>query len=123
MALGPHHVLRATCLKLSGQSDEADAIIDDTLAEIRNKTLTVRGSTDVVVFEDLAVYYALRGEAENAMFWSARAYAASPAGLEIRVLESALFDKVRDDPAFSESIAGIRSDLYSRVRRDSQNFR
>jgi len=123
MALGPHRVLRATCLKLSGRSDEADAIIEDTLADIRNKTLRVDGSTDVVVFEDLAVYYALRGEAENAMFWSARAYAGSPAGLEIRVLESALFDKVRDDPAFSSQIAGIRSDLYARVRRDSENFR
>jgi len=123
MALGPHRVLRATCLKLSGQSEEADAIIEDTLTDIRNKTLRVNGSTEVVVFEDLAVYYALRGEAGNAMFWSARAYAGSPAGLEIRVLESALFDKVRDDPAFAESIAGIRSDLYARVRRDSLNFR
>ncbi len=123
MNLGPHQVLRATCMKLSGQSDEADTIIDDTLEDIRNKTLRVDGSTEVVIFEDLAVYYALRGEAANAMFWSARAYAASPAGLEIRVLESALFDKVRDDPAFAESIAGIRADLYARVRRDSAEFR
>lgn len=123
MALGPHYVLRATCLKLSGQSENADAIIEDTLADIRNKTLRVDGSTEVVVFEDLAVYYALRGEAENAMFWSARAYAGSPAGLEIRVLESALFEKVREDPAFAESIAGIRSDLYARVRRDSEQLR
>ena len=123
MPLGPHHVLRATCLKLSGQSEEADAMIEETLADIRNKTLRVDGSTEVVVFEDLAIYYALRGEAENAMFWSARAYAASPAGLEIRVLESALFDKVRDDLAFAESIAGIRADLYARVRRDSEAFR
>ncbi|MBT8098542.1 MAG: hypothetical protein KJO82_02265 [Gammaproteobacteria bacterium] len=123
MALGPHHVLRATCLRLSGQSAEAETIIEDTLADIRNKTLRVNGATEVVVFEDLAVYYALRGEAENAMFWSARAYAASPAGLEIRVLESALFDKVRDDPAFSSQIAAIRENLYSRVMRDSQAFR
>jgi len=123
MPLGPHQVLRATCMKLSGRSAEADVIIEDTLEDIRNKTLRVNGSTDVVVFEDLAVYYALRGEVENAMFWSARAYAASPAGLEIRVLESALFDKVRDDPVFAESIAGIRGDLYARVRRDSQEFR
>jgi len=123
MALGPHRVLRATCMKLSGQAQEADAIIEDVLMEIRNKTLTVNGSTDVVVFEDLAVYYALRGEAGNALFWSARAYAASPAGLEIRVLESALFDPVRDDPAFSSQIAAIRDNLYSRVKRDSLEYR
>jgi TolB-like protein len=123
MSLGPHQVLRATCMKVSGRSDEADAIIEETLEDSRNQTLRVDGSTEVVVFEDLAVYYALRGEVDNALFWSARAYSASPAGLEIRVLESALFDKVRDDPAFAEPIAGIRSDLYARVRRDSEEFR
>ncbi|MDG2376058.1 MAG: hypothetical protein P8M18_06880 [Woeseiaceae bacterium] len=123
MALGPHRVLRATCMKLSGQTEKADAVIEDVLTEIRTKTLNVDGSTDVVVFEDLAVYYALRGEAENALFWSARAYAASPAGLEIRVLESALFDKVRDDPTFSSQIVAIRDDLYSRVKRDSLEYR
>ena len=115
------HLLLET--PIAHRLSEADAIIEDTLADIRNKTLTVNGSTEVVVFEDLAVYYALRGEAENAMFWSARAYAASPAGLEIRVLESALFDRVRDDPAFSSQIAAIRENLYSRVKRDSQEFR
>ena len=74
-------------------------------------------------FEDLAVYYAYRGDVENALFWSARAYAASPAGLEVRVLESELFDKVRDDPEFSASISAIRGDLLDRVRRDSERFR
>jgi len=123
MSLGPHRVLRATCLKLSGRSDEADAIIAETLAEIRNKALKVDGTTEVVIFEDLAVYHAYRGDPENALFWTARAYAASPAGLEIRVLESALFDKVRDDPDFSASVAAIRGNLYNRVRRDSAGYR
>jgi len=122
LPLGPHRVLRATCLKVSGRGDEADAIIDATLADIRNKTLKLDGSTEVVVFEDLAVYYAWRGDAANAMFWTARAYAASPAGLEVRVLESELFDKVRSDPEFAKSVAAIRADVYERVRRDSANF-
>ena len=123
LSLGPHRVLRATCLKIAGRSDEADAILDDVLADIRNRNLRVDGATDVVVFEDLAVYFAFRGDAENALFWSARAYAASPAGLEVRVLESQLFDKVRNDPTFSASVTAIRDDLFDRVRRDSTRFR
>lgn len=123
LALGPHQVLRATCLKLSGRGDEADTIIEETLDDIRNRTLQVDGSTEVVVFEDLAVHFAHRGDPENALFWTARAYAASPAGVEIRVIESELFDKVRDDPDFAASVAAIRDDLYSRVRRDSAAFR
>lgn len=122
LSLGPHRVLRATCLKVSGRSDEADEIIDSTLEDIRNKRLRVDGATDVVVFEDLAVYFAYRGDAENALFWSARAYAASPVGLEIRVLESDLFERVREDQGFSRSISAIRADLYDRVRRDSADY-
>jgi TolB-like protein/tetratricopeptide (TPR) repeat protein len=123
LALGPHRVLRATCLKIAGRSAEADAIIEDVLADIRDKNLQVDGATEVVVFEDLAVYYAYRGDVENALFWSARAYAESPAGLEVRVLESELFDRVRDDTEFSTSISAIRGDLLDRVRRDSERFR
>ena len=123
MQLGPHRILRATCLKLSGQAEEADEIIDKTLADIRESRLRTNGTTDVAIFEDLAVYFAFRGDADNALFWSAKAYAASPVGLEIRVLESQLFDKVRDDPKFSASIAGIRADLFDRVRRDSEQYR
>jgi TolB-like protein/tetratricopeptide (TPR) repeat protein len=123
MQLGPHRILRATCLKLSGQAEEADEIIEQTLADIRESRLRTNGTTDVAIFEDLAVYYAFRGDPENALFWSAKAYAASPVGLEIRVLESQLFDKVRDDPKFSTSIAGIRADIFDRVRRDSERFR
>ncbi len=123
LPLGPHQVLRATCLKVSGRAMEADAIVDKTLDDIREKRLQVNGTTEVAVFEDLAVYYAFRGDAENALFWSAKAYTASPVGLEIRVLESALFDKVRDDPNFATSIAAIRADLYDRVKRDSAQFR
>lgn len=121
--LGPHRVLRASCLHAAGREDEALTIIDKTLDEIRGRRNRTDTATDVIVFEDLAVDYALRGDARNALFWSARSYAASPVGLEIRVLESALFDKVRKDPDFANSIAAIRADLYDRVSRDSLKFR
>ena len=123
LLLGPHHVLRASCLEASGRSNEAQAIIDKTLADIRSGKLRGDGVTNVIVFEDLAIDFALRGDAGNALFWAARAYAASPAGVEIRNLESALFDKVRDDPDFAHAIAAIRGDLYGRVQRDSRKYR
>ena len=123
LLLGPHRVLRASCLEASGHPDEARAIVDKVLGEIRSGRLRTNESTDTAVYEDLAVDFALRGDARNALFWSARAYAVSPVGLEIRILESALFDKVRDDPDFARSIAAIRADLFDRVQRDSAKFR
>ena len=58
-------------------------------------------SAVVRAYEDLAVDFALQGNAERALFWVARSYAASPSGVDIRVLESPLFDRVRDDSDFS----------------------
>ena len=43
-------------------------------------------------------------------------------GLEIRVLESELFDEARDDPEIDRTIEEIRSGLYERVSRDSVQF-
>ncbi len=123
LQLGPHQVLRASCLDASGRTVEAAAIIRKTLDDIRHDRLRLEGYTDIIVYEDLAVYFAYRGDAENALFWSARAYAASPVGVEIRVLESALFDPVREDTEFTAAITAIRAGLYSRVRRDSERFR
>ena len=108
---------------MSGRELEAQVIIDKTLDALRAGNTVTDYATRVILYEDLAVEYALRGDAESTLLWAARAYAASPAGLEIRILESALFDLVRDDPNFSSSIAAIRADLFDRVQRDSQKFR
>ena len=123
LTLGPHQVLRATCLEAAGRHEEADAIIAEVISAIRAAKLPANGYTDVIAFEDLAIDFAMRGDARNALFWSARAYSSSPVGMEPRNLESELFDKVRNDPEFSTALAAIRADLYERVRRDSERFR
>jgi len=122
LSLGPHRILRATCLEASGRQIEARAIIDSVLAELRNDSLNERGFSPVLTYEDLAVDYAWRGDAKKALEWAALAYGLSPVGLEIRVLESALFDAVRADPNFDQTVKEIRSELYNRVRRDSQEY-
>ena len=123
LPLGPHRVLRASCLEASGRPAEASTIVAEVLADIRNDRKPGNGYNEVIQYEDLAIDFALRGDARNALFWAATAYSASPVGIEIRMLESALFDKVRHQPEFSEPIAAIRADLYERVRRDSERLR
>lgn len=122
LVLGPHRVLRATCLEANGQSDEAQAIVDKVLADVRNGKRKAPGYTEVITYEDLAVFYALRGDAKNALTWAAHAFSLSPNGIEPRLLQSALFDSVREDEDFSASMEMIRNDLYDRVRRDSRQI-
>jgi len=124
-SLGPHRVLRATCLDEMGNETEGRAIVGDILASLRSGSLTQpeAGYSAVIVYEDLAIDYARRGDAIKALEWAAFAYGKSPVGLEIRVLESELFDAVRNDPEFARTIRQIRDGIYERVLRDSEQFR
>ncbi|MDX1404589.1 MAG: hypothetical protein R3192_08625 [Woeseiaceae bacterium] len=125
LSLGPHRVLRATCLDAMGRTAEARAIIDEVLVDLRSKAITqaAPGYSLVITYEDLAVDFAWKGDARKALEWAALAYGKSPLGLEIRVLESELFDKVRNDAEFARTIEQIRSGIYNRVRRDSLQYR
>lgn len=125
LSLGPHRILRATCLDAMGNETGGRVIVADVLADLRSKAMT-RVDDDyslVVIYEDLAVDYAWRGDAEKALEWAALAYGKSPVGLEIRVLESELFDGVRNNAEFNQTIKEIRGGLYERVSRDSIQFR
>ena len=125
LSLGPHRILRATCLDAMGKEKEGRAIVDDVLADLRSKAMTRAGDdySLVIIYEDLAVDYAWRGDTAKALEWAALAYGKSPVGLEIRVLESELFDAVRNIPEFDQTLKEIRGGLYDRVNRDSIQFR
>ena len=125
LSLGPHRVLRGTCLDAMDRVADGRAVVDDVLADLRSKSMTQAddGYSLVITYEDLAIDFAWRGDAKKALEWAALAYGKSPVGLEIRVLESELFDAVRDDPEFSQTISEIRDGLYARVKRDSRQLR
>ena len=125
LSLGPHRVLRATCLDAMGNKTDGRAIVNKMLADLRSgsRTQAEAGYSAVITYEDLAIDYAWRGDAKKALEWAAFAYGKSPVGLEIRVLESELFDAVRDDPEFARTIKEIRDGIYDRVLRDSAQYR
>ncbi len=119
MELGPHAGIRAACLHASGQPREAAAIADSLAAALRAGRWHDPVFTEVIPAEDLATYYAWTGDAARALEWTRRAYDLSPSGVEPRVLESALYDRVRNDPRFGGEVERIRSEIWDRVRRAS----
>ncbi len=122
LLLSAYRVLRATCLDASGRSADAEKIIAGVLNNIDAERISEPGYTEVITFEELATYYAFIGDAENAQQWLMRSFAVSPAGIEFRVLESALFNRVRNDHDFNAAVSAIRADLYAMVRRRSENL-
>ncbi len=119
MELGPHAAIRAMCLHELGRRAEASAIVDSLVAGLAAGGLQDSVFTDVIRAEDLATYYAWVGDPTRSLSWVVRAYELSPSGVEPRVLESALFDRVKQDPGFSRQVARLREGIWDRVRRES----
>jgi serine/threonine-protein kinase len=121
--LGPHAVIRAMCLHELGQTETARAIADSVGAAVTAGTTNDFAFTDVTRAEDLAAYYAWIGDTERSLEWLRLAYELSPSGVEVRVLESALFDRMRSNPDFAREVAQIRGRIWDRVRATSEDFR
>jgi TolB-like protein/tetratricopeptide (TPR) repeat protein len=116
LELGPHEGVRAACLEALGRHAEALAIIDSIERVVRAGGQAGSVYTDVVRVEDLACYYAWVGDADRAVAWLREAYRLSPLGVERRVLESAIFERLRRDPAVAERIADITSRIWPQVK-------
>ncbi len=94
--------------------------MDSLAAALEAGTLEDTVFTAVIRAEDLAVHYAWAGDPAKSLDWVRRAYRMSPSGVEPRVLESALFDRPRQDPRFSREVERIRAGIWDRVRRESE---
>ena len=117
LILSAYRVLRATCLLAAGRSAEASAIVDRVLDDMALGKVTEPGYSEVITYEELAVYFAMIGNVEKAQEYLMLGLASSPAGIEFRILDSPLFARVRADRTFSAAISSIRVDLYDRVKR------
>lgn len=103
--LGPHEVIRAMCLYEEGDELAASAIVD-SVSSVVEREESGHDLTHVARAEDLATYYAWIGDVSQARDWMLRAYLMSPTGIDPNVLESALFNRVRDDDLFRFSLGG-----------------
>jgi eukaryotic-like serine/threonine-protein kinase len=111
--LGPHDGARALCLWATGDETGAHRIVDSLEASYGSNP---SGEfTRITRAEDLAVFYAFIGDAERSLKWIERAYDQSPTGIELRVLESELFDGMRNETGFQFAVNRLRGDLWERV--------
>jgi len=102
--------VRAICLNAAGRVAESAALADSVAPAYmagRYRRIFQLGI--------LAAYYAQRGDAARAAEWIQRAYERSPSGFEFRVIESGLFDPVRDDPRWQATLDSIHRRVFQRV--------
>lgn len=116
---GVHDGVRALCIHAVGRTVEARAIIDSLSRAVQSGTRD-EVYTDVVRAEDLATYYALTGDIELALHWVEHAYDLSPRGIRRRVLDSPLFDSVRESDNGSQRLAAITGSIWNQVKQHAR---
>jgi tetratricopeptide (TPR) repeat protein len=114
---GPHAAIRATCLHSAGREADARAIVDSVAQAVGGRTLHDPDYTEIVRADGLASHYAWIGDRPMALRWLGHAFARSPIGVDRRVLESAIFDRLRDDPAARRQLETLTSRVWPRVEQ------
>jgi TolB-like protein/tetratricopeptide (TPR) repeat protein len=117
--LGPHVVIRAMCLAESGRADSAAAIVANVERMIGAAARPDAAYNESLWLEDLATYYAWRGDAAQAGVWSSHAFTVSPSGVQSWALGSELFRRARRDEGLRAILDGARADAWARVERIS----
>jgi len=116
--LGPHAGIRAMCLHDLGRVDQAEAITDSLRATLQAGEQAHPDFTNVIPAGDLAAYLAWTGSPDRALPWVHRAFALSPSGIDPRVLESGVFERLLANGQMRREVAEIRDRIWARVQRE-----
>jgi serine/threonine-protein kinase len=117
IAFGPHEAIRAMCLRAAGRIAEAEAIVDSIGGAVDAGTLADTAYTTVLRADGLASYYAWSGDHVAALRWLQYAFERSPMGVDRRVLESAIFRGLREDPVPAAQLRAMTDRIWPRVAR------
>ncbi len=98
----------AICLHLAGDSALARQAIDSVEAQ------SMEGPLGIYTMGFVGAYYAVLGNATKALEWLGKAYAVSPVAFDFRLIQSPLFDKIRDQPEFQRGMATINARVRAR---------
>ncbi len=109
----------AMCRYSLGQETEAQRTMDSIQAAVESSNIAPSSDRAAwIPYRDLATYYAWAGDGDRALVWLERAFAISPNGVDYRVLNSAVYDGARRNPAFQDELTRILREAMDRLRRE-----
>jgi serine/threonine-protein kinase len=117
LSLGPYVAVRAMCLYSLGRVQDASHVADSLATAFTTASGGQASFSPVTAAQGLAEYYAWIGNVDESLAWLERAYAISPMGEDFMIIQSGVYDKVRDDVRFKSAIERIHMMIYERVRR------
>jgi hypothetical protein len=105
------------CLHSLGRARDAEAAVASLRAAYSARPSPDAGTSPVEAARELARYHAWTGDPAQSLAWLERAFAISPEGEDLVIIVSGVYDKVREDPAFSAGIRRIQTQIHQRIQR------
>jgi serine/threonine-protein kinase len=115
MDLWPYLGVKALCLRGSGREKDATALTDSLRRAATDLGDAGPVYSDVVLAQELAIYYAWLGNAEEALKFVRLAFESSPVGIDQRIIQSKVFDKVRQSAGFDSELRRLQDETWPRV--------
>ena len=109
--------LRAMCQHSRGNEAEAMQIID-SLKSALGSASEPRNQAEMVLYRDIALFYAWVGNVGEALSWFEPAFAWSHNAVQFEVMKSGIFDRVSEDPEFQSSLERIHTRARERLLQE-----
>jgi tetratricopeptide (TPR) repeat protein len=122
MDLRPYLGVKALCLRAIGREIEATRLVDSLLRVANAPDDAGAVYSDVVLAQELATYYAWLGDGAQTLKFVRLAFERSPVGIDQRLIQSGLFDKVRTSPGFESELQRLQETAWPRVLEQRQRL-
>lgn len=120
--LWPYLGVKALCLREVGREAEATQLVDSLRRAAESPGETGSAYSAVVLAQELATYYAWLGDGEQTLKFVRLAFERSPVGIDQRLVQSGLFDKVRKTPGFESELRRLQEATWPRVLEQRQRL-
>ena len=120
--LAPHLGVLAACFRATGRLRDAQTLVDSLRRLVQSDQEPSASYADVVVAQELATYYALGGDAVECLKYLRLAFARSPAGIDLRIVQSGVYDPVRRSPGFEQELQRLLDAVWPRVLEQKQRL-
>ena len=115
MDLRPYLGVTAMCLREAGRSREALALVDSLKRAAASEGDADAVYSDVVPAQELATWYAWTGNAAECLRYLQLAFARSPVGIDLRIVQSGVYDRVREAKGFARELQALQDAVWPRV--------
>lgn len=79
--------------------------------------------SDVVPAQELATWYAWTGRPEECLRFLRLAFARSPVGIDLRIVQSGVYDPVRTAPGFATELQRLQDAVWPKVLEQRRRLR